>query len=86
MVTANYKDEHNHQIENRVITSEEAYWLTNARLALSDIEGSWELALWGNNLGDEVFYQETFFANNAGVSSRLVGAPRTYGFQFRKNF
>lgn len=58
-----------------------AYWLTNARVALSAADSHWELALWGRNLGDENYIVDAF-DNGVGNGIRLYGEPRTYGLTF----
>ena len=35
---------------------QESYWKYNARIALSDLGGSWEVAAYGRNLSDEATY------------------------------
>lgn len=57
------------------------YGLLNGRITLSDIPvgfGNWQLAVFGRNLTDKVYYADHF---NAGVPSAFFGQPRTYGVE-----
>ena len=56
---------------------ESGYGLLGARIAYA--AESWEIALWGKNLGDEVYrsHVQSIRAGRAGVSQ--IGAPRTWG-------
>lgn len=86
MLVASFKDEANHQVDNLAITSEDSYWLTDARITLISNESPWELSIWAKNLADEEYYGESIYIANAGVANRSPGAPRTYGLQFRYSF
>ena len=85
-LTASWKDDANHQIENRSATAEKSYMVADARISLFSADESWEFTVWAKNLTDEGYYEENFFAGNAGVSNGLPGAPRTYGVQLRYIF
>ena len=59
----------------------DSYSLVNARITWLPPSESWELALWGKNLGDESYSR----INNRNFlqSARTIwGAPRTYGISF----
>ncbi|MEP6867480.1 MAG: TonB-dependent receptor [Novosphingobium sp.] len=86
MLTASYKSDTNHQIENRPATSEPAYWLIDGRMTLAKSGANWEVSLWAKNLANKRYFTETFFAGNAGLSSRLAGAPRTFGISGRLSY
>ena len=58
----------------------------NARIAFFTQEGNWEIALWGRNLGDEVYAEQIFVTDTTGVATTYFGAPRTYGLSFRYGF
>ncbi|GFM28815.1 TonB-dependent receptor [Novosphingobium sp. PY1] len=58
-----------------------SYGLLNGRVTLSDIPvgfGNWQLAVFGRNLTDKVYYADHF---NAGLPSAFFGQPRTYGVE-----
>lgn len=63
-----------------------AYWLYNAQVSLlrSDTD-TWELALWGRNLGNEEYFTDKNFYNEAQVQG-AVGAPRTWGIRITYNW
>lgn len=64
---------------------QDGYELINARISYISPDESYEVALWGNNLTDEVYLDEA----NAIASSNIRGsyaAPRTYGVDFIHNF
>lgn len=77
-----WQDEMPWLVENTVF--EAAYGLLDARLALQALEGQWEVALFGNNLTDEL-YRVDAIPFLGDVFSRF-GAPRSYGVQFTKTF
>jgi iron complex outermembrane receptor protein len=64
-----------------------AYSLLNARVGLSSIDGSWELALYGKNLGDKN-YIGGFFPGRDGELGvvGIKGEGRTFGVQGKYNF
>jgi iron complex outermembrane receptor protein len=66
---------------------QDAYFLLNAKVALLSESGSWEVAIFGNNLTDEAF-----LTNVAGLLSQFgfTGAyrnePRTFGASLTYRF
>ena len=62
-----------------------AYWLYDARIAIGDMAGDWELALWGQNLGDERHVVQGL-DSGLGAGNRTYNAPRTYGVTLSKKF
>jgi iron complex outermembrane receptor protein len=62
----------------------EDYSIVNARLALGAEDGTWEFALWGQNIFDEeyVTHQWEELATS-GYFARYYGLPATYGVSFR---
>jgi len=66
---------------------QESHTKVGARFTLSDIEESWILELWGNNLTNEI---TTAFALNTplriGARGIWVEEPRSYGLTLRTNF
>ncbi len=56
------------------------YNLVGARLSWSFFNDRAELALWGNNLLDEAYFQDVVpISNTVGVASLWYEAPRTFG-------
>ncbi|MDA7767522.1 TonB-dependent receptor [Porticoccaceae bacterium] len=66
---------------------QKAHTKVGARFTLSDIEASWILELWGNNLTNEI---TTAFALNTPLRIAARGIwveePRSYGLTLRTNF
>ncbi len=58
----------------------ESYTLVNARIAVGQQDGRWEIAGWVRNIADEYFYHGVSFSNDA--ITRGVGQGRTYGVAF----
>ena len=68
--------------------SQDSYGLLNARAQYTHDRGNWSIALFGRNLGDEEYFTNqiltgTFYGAEFVGS---LGAPRTYGVEFRKRF
>ncbi len=59
------------------VTTQDAFYKLNARLALGSDAGNWELALVGRNLTDETTVS---YAGDTPLASRLFGARSYYGF------
>jgi iron complex outermembrane receptor protein len=62
----------------------DSYQLLNARVAYTSSNEDWSVALWGNNLTDEEYFDEVVAFATAVRAT--VGAPRTYGIDFIYNF
>jgi iron complex outermembrane receptor protein len=69
--------------EDFVLCQADSYALYNARVSLGAPSGRWELALWGQNLGDEEYQTEIFHQLPLGNYITAYGAPRTYGLTLR---
>ena len=67
---------------------QEAYHLFNARLAYKTPDDRFELALWGRNLSDELYYVQGFDVRDGALGAILEtpAAPRTYGIELLANF
>lgn len=66
------------------VLHQKSYNLVNARLAYVPAGERWEVAIWGNNLFKEDYFDDVV---GAGVGLRAsYGAPRTYGIEARFNF
>jgi len=84
---ANYKDDFYTDADLDPNSLQESYWKYNARIALSDQGGNWEVAAYGRNLSDEATYSFTVDAPlSAGIYANGVEEPRVYGLQARYNF
>jgi iron complex outermembrane receptor protein len=61
---------------------QESYGLLSGRLSLELHEPNIEIALWGRNLTDEVYFNAAFdnFAT-AGTINQYIAEPRTYGLE-----
>lgn len=64
---------------NDPFVSQDAYWLFNARTAISTDDDRWEFAIWGKNLTKEIYTVSGSNLGALGVITRTVNAPRTYG-------
>lgn len=66
------------------IAEEDPYGLLDARIALGPANASWQAALWGKNLTDELYRVNIipFF----GEEASQFGAPRTYGVDLSYKF
>lgn len=63
------------------------YGLLDARLSLQLSDGATEMAFFGKNLLDrEYLVSGVDFSATFGQASRMVGSPRTYGFEIRRRF
>jgi len=66
---------------NTLETSQEGFSQFNARIAY-ETGGPWSFALWGRNLGDELYCQNTITLSASTVGVCHTGPPRTYGVSF----
>ncbi len=71
-------------ISNSEILARRAVTLVNSRLALSPKNGKWSVALWGKNLGNQIYYQHGWEYDWGDQVS--IGRPRTYGIEMYLNF
>ena len=84
---ASYKDDYFTDADLDPNTLQESYWKYNARIALSDLGGSWEVAAYGRNLSDEATYSFGLDSPlSAGIYANGIEEPRVYGLQARYNF
>ncbi len=81
---AHYSGEVFKEALNTPFLSADAYWLFDARAALSTDSG-WELSVWGRNLGDERYVAQAT-DNGLGMGYRIFNAPRTFGVTLTKTF
>lgn len=54
-----------------------AYWVQNARLALSSRTGGWEVAVWGKNIFNKDYL--TYINNVSFFRIEIYGEPVSYG-------
>ncbi|HEV8332578.1 MAG TPA: TonB-dependent receptor [Steroidobacteraceae bacterium] len=66
---------------NDPVIAQDSYVLVNARVALFNAARTWEVALWGKNLGDEQYVAQGL-NTGLGAGNRNYNAPRTYGASF----
>lgn len=76
-----YQGDRFSNVSNHPVTHLRSYWLFNARVALSDEDARWEVALWGKNIFNKEY---EVAATDLGSTRRLLeiyGYPRTYGLE-----
>lgn len=63
------------------------YNLLHARLSYSFNDDRSQVALWGKNLTDEVYFNQlTPLISSFGIAGRFYGSPRTYGAEISHRF
>ena len=67
--------------------AQDGYTLLNGRVTWLSQDSNWEVALYGNNLSDEGYFNGKlslvgFFGREQGNP----GMPRTWGLSFKRNF
>ncbi len=82
-----YKDDYefdfvDHPLSKSLI--QDGYGVFTARISYVPNEGNWSVALWGNNLFDEEYFDDKV-ANNSGYRGSYA-PPRTYGIDVSFNF
>lgn len=81
-----WKDDVYHSPFNRPEVSQDSFGLLKARVTWRSQSERWSLALWGKNLTDEVWYQNSV-RNTAFVGTvRQPAEPRTYGLTLSANW
>jgi iron complex outermembrane receptor protein len=70
---------------NDPIIAAESYWTYDARVAIGDMAGDWELSVWGQNLSDEQYVVQGL-NSGLGAGNRTYNAPRTFGVTLSKRF
>lgn len=69
-------------IESTMFNELGAYGLLGGRIALSAPDANWELALWGRNLTDELYFVNVA-TDDVASWMKLPGEPINYGLEFR---
>ncbi len=82
MAAVSYSDSVFKSATNNALFLSDSYTLVDGRLAIQNESRTWELALWGKNLGDEQNVQEAFGDASLGTLTRSYNAPRTYGLTY----
>jgi iron complex outermembrane receptor protein len=83
MANGNYSDEVFKDTTNDPLFKVDSYTVLDARLALGDRDGKWEIAGWAKNLTDEQYVVDSFGDTGfLGSYLRLWNTPRTYGVTF----
>lgn len=78
LVAAAFKDDLSYDIVRQPPeTLEDGYWLLDARLSISAVNGRWSVYLWGKNLSDER-YRTQVLTSSVGFGESW-GPPATYG-------
>jgi len=85
-VDAHYAGETFKEATNDPLIAADAYWLWNARAALMPAERNWEIAVWGRNLGDELYVVQGLNVGAFYFGNRNYNAPRTLGVEFSWHF
>jgi len=83
---AHYSDEMYKEATNDPLIKSEPYTIYNARLSLLRSDHSWEFAVWGRNLTDELYVVQGVDVSSLFIGNRNYNAPRTVGADFIWNF
>ena len=71
---------------NRPFLSEDGYWLVDASVNYTFVDGKYEFGIWGQNIFDEERLTLGFPFEVSGLNFVLANQPRRYGVSFRYNF
>ena len=80
-VDGSYSDSVFKDAINDPVIAQDSYVLVNARVAMFNAARTWEVALWGKNLGDEQYVAQGL-NTGLGAGNRNYNTPRTYGASF----
>ena len=64
---------------NHPLNYAEGWTTVDLRLSLMPSNLRWELALWSQNLTDERYFEEVFYAEAIGTIGAIPGSPRQWG-------
>ncbi|MCP4594379.1 MAG: TonB-dependent receptor [bacterium] len=81
-----YRTKVYNDIANTPQIAQDAYGLLNARLSYTPTWSSWELALFGTNLTDEEYLENSLLAAAYGAAIGVSGRPREWGLTTRYRF
>ena len=62
------------------------YTLVNGRISLGSSDGTWDVSVWGKNLTNEEYLEQSFIVGFFGITGDLYNTPRTYGATLSYNF
>ena len=79
--SATYKSHQFFDTANDPYTTQDGYWLENARVAYSPPGSHWEVAGYVRNLSDEKYLLDAFDLSFVGFIQGIVGTPRTFGVE-----
>jgi iron complex outermembrane recepter protein len=85
-VDAHYADSTFKEATNDPWIKSDAYTIVNSRLSFLAAERTWEVALWGRNLTDELYVAQGLDIATFGLGNRNYNAPRTFGAELSWNF
>lgn len=85
-VDAHYADSTFKEATNDPWIKSDAYTIVNSRLSFLAAERTWEFALWGRNLTDELYVAQGLDIATFGLGNRNYNAPRTFGAELSWNF
>jgi iron complex outermembrane receptor protein len=77
-----YQDDVFFNSANDPLFTQDSYWLWNARAAWTSPQDSFEIAIWGRNLGDEEYLSYAFDLSELGFHELMLGTPRVVGIEF----
>jgi iron complex outermembrane recepter protein len=76
---AHYSDAMFKEATNDPLIRSEPYTIYNSRVSLLNAARSWEFALWGRNLTDELYVVQGVDVGSLFIGNHNYNAPRTYG-------
>lgn len=80
----NYVGKAYNDISNSELIARQPSTIVNSRISLMPKNGKWSIALWGKNLGNQIYYQHGWEYNWGSQAS--LSRPRTYGIEMYLNF
>jgi iron complex outermembrane recepter protein len=83
---AHYSDATFKEATNDPWIKSDAYTVINSRLSVLSAERTWEFALWGRNLTDELYVSQGLDIATFALGNRNYNAPRTFGAELSWNF
>lgn len=87
MIDASYSDDIYYNARQDIVIGQEAYTITNARLAYRTAGENLEFAVWAKNLSNKEYAAYSFdLRPDFGFVQYMRGVPRTLGFDVRYNF
>jgi iron complex outermembrane receptor protein len=91
-VDATYLSEHYFQLKNAPVGLQKGYILSNARLSYTNVDDSWELSVFVNNLADKEYRTMALDLSGTpaqagfGLTESYYGTPRWWGVSFKYKF